>query len=56
MSHGQKKEIKADVDGALPLNSSGIVAMFDEQWETDVEKSLSNSTNVTKTKVDPKKC
>ena len=47
MSHGEKAEIKADVEHTMPLNSSGIVAMFEEQWVTDVEKALSNASNVT---------
>ena len=53
VSHGRKEEIKADVDETLPLNSSGIVAIFEEQWEGDIDKALSNASNVTKEKVDP---
>ncbi|MGH3084201.1 MAG: DUF1269 domain-containing protein [Gaiellaceae bacterium] len=53
VSHGRKEEIKADVDDTLPLNSSGIVAIFEEQWEDDIDKALSNAGNVTKEKVDP---
>jgi uncharacterized membrane protein len=52
VSHGRKEEIKADVDDTLPLNSSGIVAIFEEQWENDIDKALSNASNVTKEKVD----
>ena len=37
-----------------PSNSSGIVALFEEQWEADVDKALSKATNVTKEKVDGK--
>lgn len=51
-SHGTKAAIKADVEETLPLNSSGIVAVFEEQWEDDVDKALSNATAVTKEKVD----
>ena len=29
VSHGQKQEIKADVEDVSPLNSSGIVAVFE---------------------------
>ena len=54
VSHGQKAEIKADVEDALPLNSSGIVALFDQQWTADVDKALSGATQVTKDKVDGK--
>jgi uncharacterized membrane protein len=53
VSHGRKEEIKADVDDTLPLNSSGIVAIFEERWEDDIDKALSNASNVTKEKVDP---
>ena len=49
----EKEEIKADVDDTLPLNSSGIVAIFEERWEDDIDKALSNASNVTKEKVDP---
>ncbi len=52
VSHGQKEEIKADVEETLPLNSSGIVAFFEEQWADDIDKALSNASNVTKEKVD----
>ena len=53
VSHGKKEEIKADVDDTLPRNSSGIVAIFEEQWEGDIDKALSNASNLTKEKVDP---
>ena len=52
VSHGQKEEIKADVDDTLPINSSGIVAIFEERWEGDIDKALSQASNVTKEKVD----
>ena len=52
VSHGQKEQIKADVDDVLPLNSSGIVAVFEEQWEDDIDSALSNAKKVTKEKVD----
>ena len=54
VSHSEKTEIKADVEDALPLNSSGIVALFDEQWVTDVDKVLSKATKVTKNQVEGK--
>jgi hypothetical protein len=53
VSHGRKEEIKQDVDATLPLNSSGIVAIFAEQWESDVDKAISSASNVKKEKVDP---
>ena len=52
VSHAQKEEIKADVDDTLPVNSSGIVAIFEERWEGEIDKALSNASNVTKEKVD----
>ena len=52
VSHAQKAEIKADVEGTLPLNSSGIVALFEPQWADAVAKALSNASNVTKEQVD----
>ncbi len=53
LSHGQKAVIKADVEDTLPLNSSGIVALFEEVWVTEVEKSLAKADSVTKHEVDP---
>ena len=52
VSHAQKEEIKADVDDTLPVNSSGIVAIFEEQWAADIDKALSKASSVTKEKVD----
>ncbi|WP_132195621.1 MULTISPECIES: hypothetical protein [Kribbella] len=52
MSHAEKAEIKADVEQTLPLNSSGIVAMFEPQWTDAIDKALSGASNVTKEQVD----
>jgi uncharacterized membrane protein len=52
VSHSQKEDIKADVDDTLPMNSSGIVAIFEEQWEPDIDKALSKASHVAKEKVD----
>ena len=52
VSHARKEEIKADVEDTLPPNSSGIVALFEERWEDDIDRALSNASNVTKEKVD----
>jgi len=52
VSHATKAEIKADVEQTLPLNSSGIVAMFEPQWANAVDKALSSASNVTKQQVD----
>ena len=52
VSHAQKEEIKADVDDTLPPNSSGIVALFEEQWASEIEKALPKASKVTKEQVD----
>ena len=52
VSHGRKEEIKADVEDVLPLNSSGVVAIFEESWAEDVDSALSSANKVTKEKVD----
>ncbi|HEY6762627.1 MAG TPA: DUF1269 domain-containing protein, partial [Baekduia sp.] len=52
LSHGDKKEIRADVEDVLPPNSSGIVAIFEETWLQDVEKALAKASTVTQEKVD----
>ena len=38
LDHHLKSEIKADVEDSLPPNSSGIVAVFEERWVTEIEK------------------
>jgi uncharacterized membrane protein len=52
LSHGEEAAIRADVEDTLPLNSSGIVAMFEEALVTEVEKNLSRADIVTKHEVD----
>ena len=52
VSHARKEEIKADVEDTLPLNSSGVVAIFEEQWADAIDRALSNASKVTKEKVD----
>ena len=52
VSHARKEEIKYDVEETLPLNSSAIVAVFEEQWADDIDKALSSASNVTKEKID----
>ena len=52
VSHGNKEEIKADVEDTLPPDSSGIVAIFEEQWADDIDKALSKASKVTKEEVD----
>ena len=53
MSHSDKKAIKAEVEDTLPLNSSGIVALFEEQWASEIDKALPKASKVTKEQVDP---
>jgi hypothetical protein len=43
-----KSEIKANVEDALLLNSSGIVALFEERWVTDVDTAMALADKVTK--------
>ena len=52
VSHHHKAEIKAEVEDVLPLNSSGIVAIFEERWADEVDKALAQAGTVTKEKVD----
>jgi uncharacterized membrane protein len=52
LDHKNKQEIKADVEEALPPNSSGIVALFEERWVDDVEKALAKADKITKHEVD----
>jgi uncharacterized membrane protein len=52
VSHSEKAEIKAEVADDLPLGSSGIVALFEEQWATDVQKALPKADKVSKHEVD----
>jgi uncharacterized membrane protein len=35
-----KHEIRSEVEDTLPPGSSGIVAIFEERWVTEVEKAL----------------
>ncbi|MSO94292.1 MAG: DUF1269 domain-containing protein [Thermoleophilia bacterium] len=51
-SHHEKKEIKEDVEDVLPLNSSAIVALFEERWAVEVDKTLTNASEINKRKVD----
>jgi uncharacterized membrane protein len=52
VSHSDKKAIKTEVEDTLPLNSSGIVALFEERWADEVEKALPRASKVTKEQVD----
>jgi uncharacterized membrane protein len=52
LDHHLKSEVKADVEDSLPPNSSGIVAVFEERWVTEVDKQLKNADKVDKHQVD----
>ena len=52
LSHHREHEIKKNVEDVLPENSSGIIAIFDEIWVTQVEKALAKAAKVDKEKVD----
>jgi uncharacterized membrane protein len=51
-SHREKAAIKADVEDAMPPNSSAIVALFEERWAAEVDKALSHADKVIKHEVD----
>ena len=52
VSHANKKDIKEEVADSLPPSSSGIVALFDEQWAAEVEKATAKADKVSKHEVD----
>lgn len=52
LDHHDKSEIKADVEDVLPPGSSGIVALFEEEWVEDVEKALAKADDVAKHEID----
>ena len=52
LSHAEKSDIKDEVADDLPPGSSGIVALFEEQWGADVDKALAKANNVSEHKVD----
>jgi uncharacterized membrane protein len=52
LSHAKKAAIRADVEDTMPLNSSGIVAIFEDPWAAAIDKALSNASKVTKEQVD----
>jgi uncharacterized membrane protein len=53
LDHHRKNEIKADVEDVLPPGCSGIVALFEERWVSDVEKALARADDVHRHEVDP---
>ena len=51
-AHRSRKEIRAEVEQVLPLGSSGIVALVDDQWVGQVERALSHAERLTKHELD----
>jgi uncharacterized membrane protein len=48
----QKHQIKSDLEEILPPGSSGIVAVFEERWVTEIERQLRNAAKVERHQVD----
>ena len=51
-SHAHKQEIREDVANDLPPGSSGILALFEPRWITEVEAAVSNADSVAKHEID----
>ena len=54
VSHHRGTEIKKDVEDTLPVNSSGIITVFDVTIKDKVDKALSKADKVDEEEVDPK--
>jgi uncharacterized membrane protein len=52
-SHALKQEIRDDVADDLPPGSSGILALFEERWITEIDAAVSNADTVAKHEIDP---
>ena len=52
LSHHREREIKKDIEGVLPEDSSGIIAIVDEVWVKEVEKALAKARKIDKEKLD----
>jgi uncharacterized membrane protein len=52
ISHAEKQEIKDEVADDIPPGSSGIVALFEEQWAADIAKALPKADKVSKHEID----
>ena len=52
-NHGDKTEVKHDVEAVLPNGSSGIVALFEQSEGPNVEKVLVNADKIIKHEIDP---
>ena len=47
VTHRERKQIKHEVEDVMPRDSSAIVALFEQSWIKDVEKSLAKADAVT---------
>lgn len=54
VSHANNKEIRAEVEDVLPPGKSGIVAVFEQRWASDVASALAKAEKITKETVDRK--
>jgi uncharacterized membrane protein len=52
VSHADKSEIKDEVEDDVPRGSSAIVALFEEEWESEIEQALPKADKVSKHQVD----
>jgi uncharacterized membrane protein len=43
-----KRQIKSDVEWAVPVGGSGIVLVFDEQWADEVDKAMTRADKITR--------
>ncbi|GAA3634928.1 DUF1269 domain-containing protein [Microlunatus ginsengisoli] len=43
-----KRQIRSDVEWAVPVGGSGIVVVFDEQGVSEVEKALSRADKISR--------
>ena len=43
-----KRKIKSDVEWAVPNGGSGVVVVFDEQWVSEVERSLTRADTISR--------
>ena len=43
-----KRNIKSDVEWAVPVGGSGVVVIFDEQWVSDVEGAITRADNISR--------
>ena len=52
-SHADKQEIRDYVADDLPPGSSGILALFEERWVSEIEEAVGKADKVSKHEIDP---